>query len=76
MGRIMRLIKAWLTNKNVIIRDDALFEMHKFILSACNADDLGELALDVLQIIPDKVQFLFSGLLWMRPISISKHRPC
>jgi hypothetical protein len=66
----MRLIKAWLTNKNVIICDDALLEMHKFTLPACSTGDLGDSALDVLQNILDKVQFLFSAILWMRPISI------
>ena len=54
----MRLIKAWLTNKNVIICQDTLAEMHKFALTANNPDDLRDLALEVLKTIPDKVQFI------------------
>jgi len=58
--KVMRLIKAWLTNKNVIICQDTLAEMHKFALTANNPDDLRDLALEVLQSIPDKASLNFS----------------
>jgi hypothetical protein len=54
----MRLIKGWLANKNVIICNSTLLEMHKFAVTADSPDDLKELAAEVVQAIPNKARFI------------------
>jgi Mg2+/citrate symporter len=54
----MRLIKMWLTTRNVIITNDVLAEMQIFAGSVDGSNVLRELALEVLQLIPNKVPFL------------------
>jgi hypothetical protein len=58
MASVMHLIKMWLTNQNVIIANDVLSEMHIFADGVIGSDLLSDLALEVLECIPDKVQFL------------------
>ena len=54
----MRLIKTWLKTRDVIVTNDVLAEMQIFVDSVDDSNDLRELALEVLQLIPDKVPFL------------------
>lgn len=56
--RVMHLIRHWLTNQNVIVGNDVLAEMQTFADAVNSPHSLRELALEVLQLIPDKVQFL------------------
>ena len=58
MASVMHLIKMWLTNQNVIIANDVLAEMQVFTDGVIDSDLLSDLALEVLECIPDKVQFL------------------
>jgi hypothetical protein len=55
---VMRLIKSWLTNHNVIIANDVLVEMQIFADAVDGSNALKELALEVLQCIPEKVRCL------------------
>lgn len=70
---VLRLIHSWLTNQNAIIPNDVLAEMQDFADAVSGSDALEELAVEVLQRIPDKVQFL---LLVIVPISIRICRLC
>ena len=54
----MRLIKTWLKTRDVIVTNDVLAEMQIFADSVDGSNDLRELALEVLQLIPDKVPFI------------------
>lgn len=54
----MRLIKCWLTTRNVIIANDVLVEIEIFANSVHKSDTLRDLAVDVLQYIADKVPFI------------------
>ena len=54
----MRLIKTWLKTRDIIVTNDVLAEMQIFVDSVDDSNDLRELALEVLQLIPDKVPFL------------------
>ena len=54
----MRLIKTWLKTRDIIVTNDVLAEMQIFADSVDGSNDLKELALEVLQLIPDKVPFL------------------
>ena len=54
---VIRLIKNWLTNRNVIIADDVLSEIRTFVNAVNSSTALRELALEVLQYIPDQVRF-------------------
>lgn len=69
---VMRFINNWLTNQSTIIPNDVLAEMQNFVYTADGSDALGELVVEVLQRIPDKVRFL---LLVIVPISIRIYRP-
>ena len=53
----MRLIKCWLTNKNIIICNGTLSEIHKFAVTA-NGPENVRVATEVMQLIPDKVRCL------------------
>ena len=55
MLSVMRLIKYWLTNQNVIIANDVLAGIQQLADAVDRPDDLKELAYSVLQLIPDKV---------------------
>lgn len=57
MIRVMRLVRKWLTNQNVIIPSDVLAQIQTFADAVNGPHPLRELALDVLELIPDKVQF-------------------
>ena len=54
----MCLIKCWLTNKNVIICNGTLSEIHKFAVTANGPENVKAVASEVVQLIPDKVQGL------------------
>jgi hypothetical protein len=58
---VMRLINNWLTNQNAIIPNDVLGEIQNFVDTADGSDALGELVVDILQRIPDKVRFYLFG---------------
>jgi hypothetical protein len=51
--RVMRLIKDWLNNERVLLAEDVLAEMRKFVN---NADFLDESVLEVVQGIRRKVR--------------------
>ena len=55
MFSVLRLIRNWLTNQNVIIHHDVLAEMQKFVDPINSPDSLRALALDILEMIHDKV---------------------
>jgi len=61
---VMRLIEMWLRTQDVIITNDVLAKMQIFADSVNGSNDLRELALEVLQLIPDKAaqNFPFSSL--------------
>lgn len=54
----MRLVKSWLTNKNVIICNSTLSEIHNFALTVNSPGNVQEVATEVVQLIPDKVRCL------------------
>jgi len=53
----MSLLKGWLTNKNVVICNDTLSDIHKFAVTAHSPVDVQKLAAEVVQAIPDKARF-------------------
>ena len=55
MTSVMRLIKNWLANDNVIIADDVLVEIDRFLHAVNGPDSLRARALEVLDLIPEKV---------------------
>jgi hypothetical protein len=54
----MRLIKCWLTNKNIIICNGTLSEIHEFAVTANSPENERVVTTEVVQLIPDKVQCL------------------
>jgi hypothetical protein len=52
----MRLIKDWLNNEHVLLAEDVLAEMRKFVITVNNADFLDESVLEVVQGIRKKVR--------------------
>lgn len=55
MTSVMGFIKKWLTNPNVILGNDVLAEVQTFADTVNSSNSLRELALEILQCIPDKV---------------------
>jgi hypothetical protein len=55
MFSVLRLICNWLTNQNVIIHNDVLAEMQTFAGPINSPDSLRALALEILEMIRDKV---------------------
>jgi len=53
---VMRLIKCWLTNKNIIICNGTLSEIHKFVVTANSPENV---ATEIVQLIPDKALLNF-----------------
>ena len=72
---MMRLMKDWLNNKHVIIANDVLAEMCKFVGTVNSSDALKELAFKIMQLALDKVQVLFLVIVNYAPFSISICRP-
>ena len=71
---VMRLIKCWLTNENVIICNSTLSEIHKFAVTANRPENVTTVTTEIVQLIPDKVQ---SRLLLMNLNKLNKSsRPC
>jgi len=56
---VMRLVKSWLTNKNVIICNSTLSEIHNFALTVNSPGNVQEVATEVVQLIPDKASLNF-----------------
>lgn len=74
MISVMRLVKNWLINRNVIIADDVLSEIQGLVDAVSGSGELRNLALEVLRLIPDKVWFslvITDGSFLM--ISICRH---
>ena len=69
----MRLIKDWVNNEHIIISDDDLAEMRKFIDSVNNFNSLDELVLEVVQGIHEKVR---AYILFARPLSHLVSKAC
>jgi hypothetical protein len=59
VASVVHLIKMWLKNQNVIIANEVLFEIQVFANSVGASDFLGDIALEVLECIPDKVLLLW-----------------
>jgi hypothetical protein len=55
MISVMRLVKIWLINRNVIIANDVLGEIQGFVDAINGSGELRNLALEVLRLLPDKV---------------------
>jgi hypothetical protein len=55
MISVMRLVRNWLINRNVIIANDVLGEMQGLVDAINSSGELRNLALEVLRLIPDKV---------------------
>jgi hypothetical protein len=51
----MRLIRDWLRNAHVILAEDVLAEMRKFVITVNNSEFLDEVVLEVVQGIHEKV---------------------
>src|ERR1700733_13120533 len=58
MTSVMGFIKKWLTNQNVILGNSVLAEVQTFADAVNGSNSLRELALEILQCIPDKVRFV------------------
>jgi hypothetical protein len=53
---VMRLIRNWVKNENVLIANDVLADIHRFISYTTDSSGvLNEIVMETLQYIPDKV---------------------